>query len=92
MSTIATVTSVTASTTSVTLLPLNNGRLAARFYNDANTRCRLKFGSNASATSFTILMEPGDFYEMGEPAFKNRIDAIWDGPTVTGAMRITEET
>lgn len=91
MSVLATCTNVAASATNVTILISNSARLAARFYNESDSRLRLKFGATASTSSFTVIIEAGGFYEMGEPAYKSRVDAIWENATPSGFLRVTEE-
>lgn len=85
-----TVSSVAANASSVTLLSANVNRLRAWLYNDDVAKsCYVKFGTTASASSFTKKMLPGDFFEV--PGYTGRIDAIWDA-TPSGSMRITEMT
>jgi hypothetical protein len=86
----ATVTSVSASATAVTLLAANFRRTGASFYNQSTSVCYLKLGAAATATDFTVRMTANALYELGEPVWLGIITAIWD--SATGAMRITEFT
>lgn len=86
----STVTSVAASATSVQLLASTSGRKAAYFYNDSTADCYLKLGTTASTSSFTVKMVSNSFYELPQPCYTGRIDAIWS--SATGNIRITEIT
>ncbi len=85
------VTSVSASASSVTLLAANSLRKQAFFYNDsALATLRLKLGATASSTSFTVLIQPGGFYEIPYPVYTGIVDGIWS--VASGSARITELT
>lgn len=86
----AIVTSVAASSSSVTLLSVNTNRQQAIFCNDSNSVAFLKFGITASNSSFTYRMVPNSMLELPRPVYVGRIDCIWTIPN--GAMRITEVT
>lgn len=87
----STITRVSASATSVQLLASNTARKGAIFVNDSVSNCYLKFGTTASATSYTFLMTSGSTVILEQlPIYTGRIDAIW--VTATGAMEITELT
>jgi hypothetical protein len=86
----STVTSVAGSATSVQLLASTSGRKAAYFYNDSTADCYLKLGTTASTSSFTVKMVSNSFYELPQPCYTGRIDAIWS--SATGNIRITEIT
>lgn len=81
---------VSGSTSSVQLLASTAGRKAAYFHNDSTSVAYVKFGTTASTTSYTVKMNPDAFYEIPQPVYTGRIDAIW--ASATGAMRITELT
>jgi hypothetical protein len=86
----AALTNVSSSATSATALASNANRIGMAFINDADKPCYLKYGTTASATSFTRKLFPG---EQWEPAtnYTGKVDAIWDtGPT--GSLRVTEMT
>ena len=84
------VTSIAGSASSVQLLASTAGRKGAYFYNDSTAICYLKLGTTASTSSFTIAMAATTFYELPNPNYTGRIDAIW--ASATGNMRITEIT
>jgi len=86
----ATLSNVASSNTTTTLLSANSARRSATFVNDSTSVCYVKFGTTASATSFTVKMQPGDYYELPQPCYTGRIDAIW--VSANGNMRITELT
>jgi len=84
----ASVTSVAASASSVTLLSTNSGRLGATIYNDSQATVYIKFGTTASTTSFNISLGKDEYAEIN--TYTGRIDAIWT--SATGSARITELT
>lgn len=87
----ATLSNVSASASSVTLLASNTNRRKAHFYNDSAYLCYLKFGSSASSTSFTTIVQPGGYFAIDvAPPYYGIITGIW--PTASGTMRVTEET
>lgn len=85
----ATLSNVTASASSVSLLASNANRRLAIFVNDSDKVAYVKFGTTASATSYTYRLAARDTLELPTPVYTGAIDCIWEaGPT--GAMRITE--
>jgi hypothetical protein len=61
------------------------------FFNDSDKVLYLKFGSGASATSFTVKIAVDGYFELPSPVFTGLIHGFWAaGPT--GACRITETT
>jgi hypothetical protein len=86
--TTATLANVASSITSVTLLALNAARRVATFFNDSTANLFLKFGATASATSFTVKLAAGAYYELPQPVYTGIIDGIWDA--ANGAVRVTE--
>lgn len=85
----ATRTDVTSSASNVTLLALNTARKGATIYNDSTKKLYVKFGTTATTTDFTVLMNAGDYYEVPF-GFTGRIDGIW--ASANGAARMTELT
>jgi hypothetical protein len=81
-------TNVVSAATSATALAANANRLGMTFNNDADVPCYLKYGTTASASSFTRKLLPG---EQWEPSinYTGRVDVIWDA-TPTGSLRVTE--
>lgn len=84
----AALTNVSASAASQTALSANAARTGVSYINDADKSCYLKYGTTASATSFSRKLLPGEQWEP-RTLYTGRIDVIWDsGPT--GALRVTE--
>lgn len=93
----ATLSNVSASASSVTVLAANPLRCGASIHNDSVAVLYLKMGSTASATSYTVKMEPGDHYELPiviggtqRAVYSGIITGIW--ASATGAARVTEYT
>lgn len=84
----ATLTNVSASASSVQLLASNSARQMALFQNESNAGLYLKFGTTASATSYTVFIPKNSYYELPLPLYTGRIDGIWE--SATGTVRITE--
>lgn len=84
-----TLTNVSSSATSVTILAANASRRGATIYNDSSRRLYVKFGTTASITDFTCLIDPGAYYEVPF-RYSGRIDGIW--ASVNGTARVTELT
>lgn len=83
------VTSVASSASSVSLLASNANRLGATFYNDSTQILYLKLGATASATSYTVQLAAGSYYELPTPhLYTGAIDGIW--ASANGNARITE--
>lgn len=86
----ATLANVGGSVASVTLQASNTARLGWMVYNDSTASMYLKFGSAASATSFTVFLGPGAYYELPEPIYTGIVTGIWT--VATGNARVTELT
>jgi hypothetical protein len=83
----ATLSNISASASSVTLLSANAARLGATILNDSAALLYVKFGTTASASSHTVQLVTGAYYEV--PAnYTGRIDGIW--ASATGSARVTE--
>lgn len=85
-----TLSSVTASITSVTVLASNASRKGALIFNDSTALLYLAFAATASATAFTVKLTGGSFYEIPAPMYTGIITGIW--VSATGAARVTELT
>lgn len=85
--TTATLANVVSSATSVTLLAANTARIGATIFNDSTAILYVKLGTTASATSHTIQMAAGTYYEVPF-GYNGRIDGIW--ASANGNARITE--
>lgn len=83
----ATLSNVAGSASSVTLLAANTARLGATVHNDSVSTLFVKFGSVASATSFTVRMVSQAYYEVPF-GYTGIITGIWS--VATGSARVTE--
>jgi hypothetical protein len=88
----ATLSNVATSTASATLLASNAARKGAVIYNDSLVVMYVKFGTTASATSFTYYLAAGATLELpSSPGlYTGRIDGIL--ASSTGTARVTELT
>lgn len=88
----STLSNVASSATTVSLLASAATRKGAMVFNDSTQVLYLKFGTTASATSYTVQIPPGAYYEF--PAFPalytGAVDGIWT--LANGNARITELT
>jgi hypothetical protein len=84
-----TLANVAGSTSSVTLIASNTARLGATIFNDSTSILYVKFGSTASATSFTVRMVSNAYYEVPYN-YNGIITGIW--VSATGNARVTELT
>jgi hypothetical protein len=86
----AAVTRVGTTDTSVTILAANAARARATIVNESAERLAFKYGSGASATSYTRILAPGETYELPVPCYTGIITAMHpDGGT--GNAQLTEE-
>ena len=65
-------------------------RLGLILFNDSTASCYVKYGATASATSFTVFLGPGAYWEMPKPIWTGTVDGIWT--SAAGNMRVTELT
>lgn len=88
---IGTRTSVAGTVTSTTILAASSTRKGAMIYNDSTADLYLGFGTTAvSATSFSVLLGPGDLYEVPDKWRTIEIRGLW--ASATGNARITTAT
>lgn len=85
-----TLAQVASSATSVTLQAANTNRLSWICVNDSTQVLYVKFGTTASATSYTYRLVPGAILELEEPCYDGRIDGIW--AAANGNAYVTELT
>lgn len=93
----ATITTLASAATSAQLLASTAGRKGLMLTNTDANGVYVKYGTTASATSFTVFIPGGDttngfgYWEMPAPIYTGRIDAIWvaDG---SGSLISTELT
>lgn len=71
--------SLASSTSSAQLLAANAVRRGLLVTNTDKNRVYLKYGTTASQTSFTVVIPQDGYWEMPEPIYTGRIDAIWSG-------------
>lgn len=84
----ATVANVASSASSTTVFAANGGARGRAVYNDSTAVLYLKFGATASATSYTVQMAPGDYFEFPVPVYGGVVDGIW--AAANGAARTSE--
>ena len=85
----ATVTQVASSATNVTLQASNAARKGLLIFNDSTAILRVKFGATASATSYTVQIAAGGYYEMPiPPVYTGIVDGIW--AAANGNAYVTE--
>jgi len=87
---IATLTNVTAATSSTTILAANVNRRSCVIYNDSSSDAYVKYGTAASATSFTFLLPSLGLVTIQGEEYAGIITGIWN--TATGTARVTENT
>ena len=88
-STTSTITSVMAAPASTLILAANANRKDAKIHNNSTARLYLAFGSTASTSSFSVLLEAGGFYEMAI-AYTGAMSGIWTA--ANGNALVTELT
>lgn len=81
--------SVSASVTAVTLLASNGARRGATVYNDSTSPLRLSLGNVVTASSFTLIVAGGGYYEVPF-GYRGAITGLW--AAAIGAARVTELT
>lgn len=81
-------TNITMTGSSVTLFALNTARRNAMVFNDSGVIVYVKFGSTASATSFTVKMVDQAYYELPNPVYTGIVTALG----ASGVVRVTEVT
>lgn len=85
----ATLTNVNDTASNVTLLSSNASRKGVTCQNDSTQVLFLKYGTTATATSYTVKIPAGGYWEMPEPVYTGQIDGIW-AADASGAARMTE--
>ena len=89
----ATTANVASSTSSVTLFaastdPFAETDLLGRtVFNDSAAVMYLKFGATASASSHTVQIAAGGYYEFPRPIYAGQVDAVW--ASANGSARLT---
>jgi hypothetical protein len=72
----------------VTLQASNANRRQLVVVNDSTAVLYLKYGSGASATSYTVKLAAGDYWEMPLPAYTGIVTGIW--ASANGFAYVTE--
>ena len=86
-----TVTSVTAAAIDTPLLAANTARVGFMVFNDSTADLNLKYGTGASATSYSVKVPPnGVWVDKAAPMDTGAINGIWTA--ANGAARCTEWT
>lgn len=89
--TTATVSSVTSSASPQQFYNIVSGRKGLIFMNTDANACLVKYGSGVSATSYTVRIVSGGYWEMPLPIYTGRIDVLWEAAG-TGVLIGTELT
>jgi hypothetical protein len=84
----ATLANVASSATSVNLFAANGAAQGRAVTNDSTAVLYLKFGTTASATSYTVQLAAGAYYEFPRPTYGGAVDGIW--ASANGNARTTE--
>jgi hypothetical protein len=84
----ATLANVASSASSVTLQAANTARRGLRIFNDSTATLRYKYGTTASATSFTGLLMAGESVLIAD--YNGLVTGIWE--SANGNARMTELT
>ena len=83
----ATTANVASSGSSVTLFAAESTVNARTIFNDSTAVLYVKFGTTASASSYTVQMAAGAYYEFPQPVYAGRVDGIW--ASANGNARLT---
>jgi hypothetical protein len=71
--------SLASDTTSAQLLAANANRIGLTLTNTDANAVYVYFGTTAVATKFTVKIPADGYYEMPQPIYTGRIDALWAG-------------
>jgi hypothetical protein len=85
----ASITSLASSATSAQLLAANAARKGLILNNTDANAVLVKYGTTASATSFTVRIPLNGYWEMPKPIYTGRIDVIWEADG-SGSIYATE--
>jgi hypothetical protein len=85
----ASVTALASSASSAQLLAANTARKGLILNNTDANAVLVKYGTTASATSFTVRIPLNGYWEMPKPIYTGRIDAIWEADG-SGSLYATE--
>jgi hypothetical protein len=79
--------SVASSASSVNIFAAATTGLARLVFNDSTAVLYLKFGATASASSYTVQIAAGGYYEFPQPLYLGNVDGIW--ASANGNARLT---
>jgi hypothetical protein len=84
------VSRVAGATSDTTLKTANTARLGLLLYNESTATCYVKYGTGASATSYTVQMGPGAYWEMPvqNALYTGQVNGLWTA--AAGNMQVTE--
>jgi hypothetical protein len=80
------VRAIEATGTAVLATGDNSGRRGLSIYNGASTQLYCKWGSGVSSSSFSFILQSGDYYEMPYRYTVEPLYVMWDGSPVGNAM------
>jgi hypothetical protein len=85
----ASVTSVASSASNVTLFAANANARGRTIFNESTAVLFVKFGTTASATSYTVQMATNTYFTFPDNVlYAGRVDGIW--AAANGSARLTE--
>jgi hypothetical protein len=85
----ASITALASSASSAQLLAANAARKGLILNNTDANAVLVKYGTTASASSFTVRITLNGYWEMPKPIYTGRIDAIWEADG-SGSLYATE--
>ena len=91
VATAATLSTVASLATSQTVLAANTSRRGVLMVNTDANALRIKYGATASASSFSVIISSGAYWEMPKPIYVGIIDGLWDADG-SGSVFVTELT
>lgn len=83
----ATLANVASSASNTTLFAASGSVNGRTIFNDSTATLYVKLGATASATSYTVQMAPGSYYEFPQPVYGGQVDGIWSA--ANGNARVT---
>lgn len=85
----AALSTISASTSSVSLLASNGSRKGACIYNNSSSALYIAYAGTATTTSYTNKIAANSFFQIPSyPVYTGAISGIWD--TATGNAQVTE--
>ena len=84
----ASVQSIAAGTTALTLFSTLSNRAGCSIWNDSSSRLYVKYGQNLSTTLYSFKIAPFSYWEMGPVGFGGLIQGVWE--IATGSAMTTQ--